>query len=84
MLWGVELGVLGPLLLMGLIICTYRDIRYFATPVARATLSVLVAMTIACMLNSALYDGLIGDFFVVTLGLLMSLGIRTREVQASA
>ena len=84
LLWGVELGVLGPLLLMGLIICTYRDIRHFATPVARATLSVLVAMTIACMLNSALYDGLIGDFFVVTLGLLMSLGIRTREVQASA
>jgi O-antigen ligase len=84
LLWGVELGVLGPLLLIGLIVSIYRDIRHFAAPVARSTLSVLVAMTIACMLNSALYDGLIGDFFVVTLGLLMALGIRTREAQASA
>ena len=79
LLWGVELGVLGPILLIGLIVCIFRDIRHFATPVARSILSVLVAMTIACMLNSALYDGLIGDFFVVTLGLLMALGIRTRE-----
>jgi O-antigen ligase len=84
LLWGVELGVLGPMLLVGLIVSIYRDIRHFATPVARSTLSVLVAMTIACMLNSALYDGLIGDFFVVTLGLLMALGIRTREAHASA
>ncbi len=83
LLWGVELGVLGPLLLVGLIISVYRDIRHFATPIARATLSVLVAMTIACMLNSALYDGLIGDFFVVTLGLLMALGIRTRAADSS-
>jgi O-antigen ligase len=83
LLWGVELGVLGPLLLVGLIVSIYRDIRHFATPVARSTLSVLVAMTIACMLNSSLYDGLIGDFFVVTLGLLMALGIRTREAESS-
>ena len=78
LLWGVELGVLGPLLLLGLIVSIYRDIRHFTTPVARGTLSVLVAMTIACLLNSALYDGLIGDFFVVAMGLLIALGIRTR------
>ena len=84
LLWGVELGVLGPLLLIGLICSLYRDIRHFAAPLARSTLSVLVAMTIACLLNSALYDGLIGDFFVVSLGLLMALGIRTREVQGKA
>ena len=83
LLWGVELGVLGPILLMGLIVSIYRDIQHFAPPVARSSLSVLVAMTIACMLNSALYDALIGDFFVVTLGVLMALGIRTREAQIS-
>ena len=84
LLWGVELGVLGPILLIGLIVSIHHDIRNFTTPVARSILSVLVAMTIACLLNSALYDGLIGDFFVVTLGLLMALGIRTREVPGNA
>ena len=83
LLWGVELGVIGPLLLIGLIVCIYRDIGQFAIPVARGTLSVLVAMTLACLLNSALYDALIGDFFVVTLGLLMALGVRKREAQTS-
>ena len=83
LLWGVELGVLGPILLIGLIVSIYRDTRNFAAPVARATLSVLLAMSIACLLNSALYDAMIGDFFVVTLGLLMGMGIRTRETQGS-
>ena len=82
LLWGVELGVLGPMLLIGLIVSIHRDTRNFAAPVARATLSVLLAMSIACLLNSALYDAMIGDFFVVTLGLLMALGIRTREADS--
>ena len=80
LLWGVELGVLGPMLLAGLIGSIYRDIRHFPTPVARAAASVLLAMTIACLINSALYDGLIGDFFVVLLGLLLAWGIRSRNV----
>ena len=84
LLWGVELGLLGPILLIGLIVGIHHDIRNFTTPVARSILSVLVAMTIACLFNSALYDGLIGDFFVVTLGLLMALGIRTSAVTRKA
>jgi len=31
---------------------------------------------VACLFNSSLYDALIGDFFVVTMGLLLALGLR--------
>ena len=78
LLWGVELGASGILLLVALMVCIFQDASGFETPVARSTLSVLAAMAIACLFNSALYDGLIGDFFVVTLGLLLALGVRMR------
>ncbi len=78
LLWGVELGVPGVLLLVALMVCIFKDARGFDAPVARSTQSVLTAMAIACLFNSSLYDGLIGDFFVVTLGLLLALGVRTR------
>ena len=81
LLWGVELGVPGVLLLVALMVCIFQDTRGFDAPVARSTQSVLTAMAIACLFNSALYDGLIGDFFVVTLGLLLALGVRTRFSQ---
>ncbi len=78
LLWGVELGVPGVLLLVALIVCIFRDTRDFDGPVARSTLSVLTAMAIACLFNSSLYDGMIGDYFVVALGLLLALGVRMR------
>ena len=78
LLWGVELGMPGVLLLLAFMICVFQDARGFVPPVARGALSVLTAMAIACLFNSSLYDGLIGDFFVVTLGLLLALGLRMR------
>lgn len=76
LLWGVELGIGGPLLLLTLIACLVRDAMRFKTPIARATISVVAAMAVACMFNSSLYDSLIGDFFCVALGLLIALGVR--------
>lgn len=81
LLWGVELGVAGSLLLPVLLLCVVRDAIGFRKSIAHATMSVASAIAVACLFNSALYDGLIGDFFVVTLGLLLALGIRTRQTK---
>jgi O-antigen ligase len=77
LLWGVELGVGGLLLLLSALVCIARDALRFPEPVKRATLAVLAAIVIACLFNSALYDDLLGDFLCVNLGLLMALGTRT-------
>ena len=77
LLWGVELGVGGLLLLLCALVCMAKDALRFSMPVKRATLSVLVATAIACLFNSALYDDLMGDYLCVTLGLLMALGTRS-------
>lgn len=79
LLWGVELGVGGITLLLLLMLCIWRDAKRFNTSCGRSTLSVLAAMFIACLSNSALYDSLIGDYFCITLGLIMALGIRTQR-----
>lgn len=84
LLWGVELGVGGMLLVLSLMFCMVRDARQFKSSIARASLSVLAAMAIACLFNSALYDGLMGDFFCVALGLLLALGLRTSSSAALA
>lgn len=81
LLWGVELGVGGSLLLLAALACMARDALRFPTNVQRATLAVLAATAVACLFNSALYDDLMGDFFCVALGLLIALG--TRSVAAA-
>ncbi len=84
LLWGVELGAGGPLLLLLLIACIVHDAKKFPEPIARATISFALAMAVACAFNSAIYDALIGDFFCVALGLLMALGIRNKTVRSNA
>lgn len=79
LLWGVELGIGGTLLLISLMLCLIRDALQFKTSIARATISVVAAMTVACMFNSTLYDALIGDFFCIALGLLIALGVRSKS-----
>lgn len=81
LLWGVELGAGGTLLLLALVASLVRDALAFNPPVMRATLSVVAVMVIACLFNSSLYDALIGDFFCVTLGLLLALGARDPKQQ---
>jgi O-antigen ligase len=77
LLWGVELGVGGVILLLLLMVCVIRDSRQFPSAIQRATLSILTAMAVACLFNSAIYDDLMGDFLCISLGLLMALGYRT-------
>lgn len=78
LLWGVELGIGGTLLLLAFMGSLVRDALRFERSIAQATMSVVAAMAVACMFNSSLYDALIGDYFCVALGLLMALGVRTK------
>ena len=77
LLWGVELGIGGLLLFVAFLVCVARDALRFPLGIQYATLSVLAAMAVACLFNSTLYDDWIGDFFCVSLGLLLALGARS-------
>lgn len=78
LLWGVEMGVGGSILLLALMVGVAWDIRKFHTSVHRAALSVLVSIAVACLFNSALFDDLMGDFLCISLGLLMALGVHSQ------
>jgi O-antigen ligase len=75
LLWGVQLGVPGLLLIAAFMLSVLRDTLKMETPYARAAQSALLALAVACLFNSTLYDGLIGDFFCVLIGLLLALGL---------
>lgn len=78
--WGVQLGLPGVALLLGLFASVFLDTRHMEPSVARAAQSTLAALMVACLFNSSLYDALIGDFFCVTLGLLLALGAGRQPV----
>lgn len=77
--WGVQLGVPGVALFFGLLLSILRDTLGMNKPFARAAQSTLVALSVACLFNSSLYDALIGDFFCVATGLLLALGMQRNE-----
>lgn len=84
LLWGVELGILGSILYIAILLAMARDARSFKLATQKAVWSVLAALAVASLFNSVLYDDLIGDFFCVTLGLLMALGFREAQEQEKA
>jgi len=75
LLWGVQLGIPGILMFLGLLLCVLRDTLKMETPYARAAQSALLALAVACLFNASIYDAQIGDFFCVLLGLLLALGL---------
>lgn len=75
LLWGLQLGVPGVAFLFALMGAVLWDARRMEKIYARATLSVLAGLAVACLFNSSLYDALIGDFFCVCLGLLLAAGL---------
>ena len=74
LLWGVQLGAVGILLFSSWLVSFWWASRNFAAPAMRATVSLLVVFIVACSLNSALYDGLVGDYFCALLAVLLTLG----------
>lgn len=84
LLWGVQLGLPGILLLLALMLSIFKDTQTMETQTARAIRSALLALAVACLFNSSLYDAQIGDFFCVVLGLLLALGLHPQaSLQAS-
>lgn len=81
LLWGVQLGLPGVLLLLMLMLAMLADTRTMPQPFARATQSTLLALAAACFFNASLYDAQIGDFFCVLLGLLLAAGLSPPERQ---
>lgn len=81
LLWGVEIGVAGTLLLIAFLGGAAWDAKRFPTGIRRATQSALVAIAIACLFNSALFDDLMGDFLCVGLGLLLAFGLNRIPAQ---
>jgi O-antigen ligase len=79
LLWGVQLGIPGILMLCALMLSMLRDSKRMEQPYARATQSALLALAIACLFNSSIYDALIGDFFCVLIGLLLALVLTKAE-----
>lgn len=83
LLWGVQLGIPGILLFFALLLSVLRDTLKIERPHARAAQSTLLALAIACLFNSSLYDALIGDFFCILIGLLLALGLSKSTHQAT-
>lgn len=81
LLWGVQLGAGGILLLAAWMIAVGHDFRGVEAPVARAGLSVLCALVLSCLLNSSIYDAYIGDFFCLSLGVLLVYGLRSARAK---
>lgn len=84
LLWGVELGIPGILIFLGLLLAVWRDSLQMETPYARATQSALLALAVACLFNSSLYDAYIGSFFCVLTGLLLALGLNQKTSHTTA
>ena len=78
LLWGVELGVVGLLLFLLLLLSIAKDALQYTQPIQRSIFSVAAVLAVACLFNSVLSDDLIGDYFCITLGLLMAYGIQTQ------
>lgn len=75
LLWGVELGYGGILLLVSFLTLIVRSALNMPAPTQRSVISVVITIGIACLFNSALYDDLIGDFLCIALGLCMAYGV---------
>lgn len=74
LLVSVQLGALGLALYIAWLISIAWHAKKFDISAQRATQCFLIVFVVASMFNSALYDGLVGDYFCSILGILLALG----------
>jgi O-antigen ligase len=84
LLIGVQLGMLGLALFIGWIVSMAWHVRQYDITSARTTQCFLAVFVVASMFNSALYDGLVGDYFCTILGLLLAVGAHAPNTAAQA
>ncbi len=84
LLWGVQLGAVGVALLCAWFACAAFDARHFKPHVRRAAWSAVAATVGACLFNAAIFDALIGDFLVCTIGLSLAHGLSHGSCQPAA
>lgn len=72
--WGVQLGMVG----MGLLIAWFASMAWqsqkYDKKYGRPLAAMLAVCSTACLFNSALYDGLVGDYFCAMLAILLAYG----------
>ncbi len=83
LMWGVQLGLGGIVLLLAFMLAVARDAARFAPDERDATQSLLLILAVVCLFNSTLFDALIGDYFCVLLGTLLALGMHGGKPAAS-
>jgi O-antigen ligase len=81
LMWGVQLGVGGIVLLLGFLLLVVRDASGFRPEVRHATHTIVAMLAVVCLFNSTLFDALIGDYFCVMIGLLLALGLNAAPQQ---
>lgn len=74
LLWGIHLGIPGILLLIAFFSSVVADGRRLPMAERHAVWSIVAVLATVCMINSTLYDALIGDYFCVLIGVLIALG----------
>lgn len=79
LLWGVQLGVSGILLFLAFLSAAGLDFLKLDLSVARAGQSVVLALAVSCLFNSSIFDAYIGDFFCLSIGVLLAYGVRSRQ-----
>ena len=84
LLWGVQLGVGGIVLLLAFQALMLRDISRFRHDVRYASYSMVAIFAVVCLFNSALFDALIGDYFCLLLGVLLALGLYSPPLDGAA
>jgi len=78
LLWGVQTGIGGMILLLAAFAAMARDAWAFDTLERQAALSVVVVLAVSALFNSVLFDAVTGEFFCISVGLLLIYGAHGR------
>ena len=83
LLWGIHLGVPGILLLLTFFTSVVVDGRQLPVAERHALWSVVAVLASVCLINSTLYDALIGDYFCMLIGVLLAMGLKRSDAPRS-
>lgn len=74
LLWAVEGGLIGLVLMIGILVALYRDARQLETPVQWAMLSTLALATVTGLFNCPFFGAGMGEFYLLMFGVFLATG----------